>query len=152
MRDFVEVYPMDKFIDKASKLGFETPTFTKDGDAGLDIRVCMEVRDEAMLLPGRIHKISTGIKFGIPRGWCGFVKERSGLGTKFGFKLVCGVIDSGYRGEILVAFTVDEEMKIKNGDRIAQVVFLPVLTKTKTVTKLSETERGESGFGSSGVK
>lgn len=152
MKDYVEVYPMDKYIDRLSKLGFKTPTFTKEGDAGLDIRACIEDKETVLLLPGRTHKISTGIKLGIPKGFCGFVKERSGLGTKFGFKLVCGVIDSGYRGEVMVAFTVDEELEIVNGDRIAQIVFLPVLTKTKTVTKLSETERGESGFGSSGVK
>ena len=105
--------------------------------------------------PGGMVKISTGLAFEIPKGNFGGIFPRSGYATKKGLRLAncVAVIDSDYRGEILVPLYNDsnEVQNIEAGDRIAQMVILPFTSVVmEGADKLTETERGEGGFGSTG--
>lgn len=104
---------------------------------------------------GKTEMIGTGICMEIPKGYGGFIFARSGLASKRGLRPAncVGVVDSDYRGEIKVALHNDSEecQTIHQGDRIAQIVIMPYLSvKFEEVEKLTETERGEGGFGSTG--
>ena len=122
-------------------------------DAGIDIRA----NEDLMLSPGERALVSTGVRLKIAEGYVGLLCPRSSLGSK-GLTLsnCVGVIDSGYRGECKVALwnsTNGSEFKIEKGDRIAQLLILPISLPTVVeVESLDETERGTGGFGSSGVK
>lgn len=96
-------------------------------------------------------KIKTGIALEIPDGHVGLICDRSGMGSK-GFKVMGGVIDSIYRGDVTVCLTkVGNSAKIKAGDKIAQIVILPIANpELVEVEELTDTARGEKGFGSSG--
>lgn len=127
------------------------PTRAHDADGGYDLYspVDATVYD----LKGTV--IDTGVHVQIPRGFVGFIKSRSGMNIKK--NVVCeGVIDSGYTGSIAVklrlqASNVYDRVVINRGDRIAQLVLLPVFTPDlEEVDELEETERGDGGFGSSG--
>lgn len=103
--------------------------------------------------PGETQKVGTGIALEIPNGYFGAVFARSGLATKQGLRPAncVGVIDSDYRGEIIVAIHNDsnETKTIKDADRIAQIVILPYLdAEFVETTELSDTDRGAGGFGS----
>ena len=105
---------------------------------------------------GQTEKINTGICVEIPNGYFGAIFARSGLATKRGLRPAncVGVIDSDYRGEVIVALHNDTEKSesIHVGDRIAQLVILPYLpVEFEEVDELSNTDRGEGGFGSTGV-
>ena len=123
-----------------------------DGDAGVDLTSVLDITvstGERMLVP-------TGIAVAIPRGFGGFVQPRSGLAAKHGITLTNspGLIDSNYRGEIIVILqnTGQDDFIIRVGDRIAQLVIMPVEhAEFEAVEVLPESERGEGGFGSSGV-
>lgn len=125
----------------------------RNGDAGIDLRS----REDIVLKPFQRALISTGLRVAIPEGYAGYVLPRSGLAIKHGFSLVNapGLIDSNYRGEIKVIginLDPDNEFAISVGDRIAQLVVLKTEDiLLKPCTTLDETERGESGFGSSGI-
>ena len=129
------------------------PEYATSGSAGMDLSASME---EAILVPagGRVL-IPTGIAIQIPEGYGGFVFPRSGLSFKKGISMCncVGVIDSDYTGEIKVAVhnISQEEYTINPGDRIAQMVFLPVpQAELIPCESLDETERGSGGFGSTG--
>ena len=133
--------------------GLPLPAYAHDGDAGLDL-YSSETVD---LGPMERALIGTGVAVAIPDGYAGFVQPRSGLALRTGLTFVNtpGLIDSHYRGEIkLIAINLDPSapIHIARGDRIAQLVIQrverAVLTETDT---LDTTERGEHGFGSSGV-
>lgn len=131
----------------------ETPRYAKKGDAGLDLRSVKDV----VIEPGEREVIGTGVAIELPENYAGFVQPRSGLAAKQGLTIVNtpGLIDSGYRGEIcVIALNTDKHqaIDIKRGDRIAQLVIqkLPVV-ELELVNELSDSERGESGFGSSGL-
>ena len=97
--------------------------------------------------------IDTGVCFEIPAGWVGFIKSKSGIMCKDNVVAGEGVIDSGYTGSVVVKlYNMGVKPKIfKAGDKIAQIVFLPCgLFEPEEVFELSETERGENGFGSTG--
>ena len=103
--------------------------------------------------PGETQKVGTGIALEIPDGYFGAVFARSGLAAKQGLRPAncVGVIDSDYRGEILVAIHNDSDtvQTIQNGDRVAQLVILPYLNiEFEETTELSDTDRGAGGFGS----
>jgi dUTP pyrophosphatase len=121
------------------------------GDAGLDLAACERVE----LGPGERAVMPTGLAVAIPAGYAGFVQPRSGLAARHGIAVVNspGLIDSGYRGEIrVVLLNTDRERTFvaKAGDRIAQLVVLPVPDlEVLEVEELPETERGVRGFGSS---
>jgi dUTP pyrophosphatase len=131
------------------------PTKSRKTDAGYDLYS----DEDIALYPEDTKLISTGIAFAIPDGYAGLIWDRSGLGTK-GIHRHAGVVDSSYRGEVKVAlynarpghvdFT-DNMYFISRGDRIAQILFQKVphfdLVETE---ELDDTDRGSSGFGSSG--
>ena len=123
------------------------------GDAGLDLCANADVE----VLPGQRSMVPTGLAVAIPEGHAGLVLPRSGLATKQGLTLANspGLIDAGYRGEVLVAaVNLDrtETVKIERGDRIAQLVVVALPTVQPTwVGDLPATQRGEDGFGSTGA-
>ena len=131
----------------------ELPTYAYAGDAGLDLRSSEDVT----LAPFERRLISTGLAVAIPEGYAGFVQPRSGLALKQGLSMANtpGLIDAHYRGELKIcAINLDPQKSIEvhRGDRIAQLVIqkVPVVNLVE-VDKLDETDRGEGGFGSSGV-
>ena len=129
------------------------PTYATDGSAAFDIYA-----DEGDWVSyGRYTKISTGISIEVPAGHVLKVYSRSGHGFNNGVRLVncVGIIDSDYRGEVMVGLACDssyDSLYIKQGDRIAQGIIMPV-EKTNFIVadELSETVRGTNGFGSSGA-
>jgi len=132
----------------------ELPSYAKPGDAGLDLRSRVEMKLE----PGMRALVPTGIAVAIPTGYVGLVHPRSGLAIKSGISMVNtpGTIDSGYRGEIsviLINHDREETFEIKRGDRIAQLVIQQVeVAELVPVKELPLSERGEGGFGSSGIR
>ena len=128
------------------------PTRAHAGDAGLDLYAC----EAAHLGPGERWSVGTGVAVEIPAGHAGLVLPRSGIARDHGIALVNspGLIDSGYRGEVRVLLlNTDpaETFRVEPGERIAQLVVAPVaLPEPVEVDSLSETSRGDGGFGSSG--
>lgn len=131
----------------------QKPEYATSGSAGMDLSAAME---GAVTVPaGGRTLIPTGIAIQIPEGFGGFVFPRSGLSFKKGISMCncVGVIDSDYTGEIKVAVhnISQEDYNINPGDRIAQLVFLPVpQAELVECESLEETERGSGGFGSTG--
>ena len=126
------------------------------GDAGIDLYAC--IPNAVRIFPTEVLKIPTGIKTAIPKGYVGLMFPRSGSGSK-GLHLanVVGVIDSVYRGEILMKMTNNGDdsrlMQVNPLDRIAQLVVVPHFDYSKMVftnDELPESNRGENGFGSTG--
>lgn len=120
----------------------------------MDIRALLD--DELVLEPGDIKLVPTGISVAIPEGYEGQIRPRSGLALKFGIGLVNspGTIDSDYRGEIGIIMINygKKSFTIRHGDRIAQMIITKVYhAAIEEVTELDSTERGEGGFGHSGV-
>lgn len=104
--------------------------------------------------PGEIKRIPTGIKMEIPEGYAGLIWDKSGVAFNNGIKTMGGVIDSGYRGEIMIIMTNlgKEDFKIKKGQKIAQMLIQKTENpEIEIVDFLSDTERGEGGFGHTGV-
>lgn len=124
--------------------------------AGYDLYACMEA-DSAILPPHDTVMIGTGVAVAVPEGYFGGIFARSGLAAKQNLRPAncVGVVDSDYRGELKVALhnDSDQERRVENGDRIAQLVVLPYLSlEFEEVEELDETERGEGGFGHTGRK
>ena len=140
-----------KFV---SKSGVKVPEYKTSGSAGCD--VCAFLENEIVLKAGKRAAVPTGLFVSIPEGYEIQVRPRSGLALKNGITVLNspGTIDSDYRGEICVILINlgDEDFVIRNGDRIAQLV---VSSVTQAVFVRSDsldiTERGASGFGSTGV-
>lgn len=134
------------------------PTFGSEFAAGADLYACIDPNTVVSITPGQTAKVSVGIKTEIPEGYVGLIFARSGLATKQDLAPAnkVGVIDSDYRGEWFVPLHNhgDNVRIISNGERIAQVIFIPVpkvSLEVVTSDKLTETERGEGGFGSTGI-
>ena len=131
------------------------PTYGSPYSAGADLYACM---DEGVTIhPGETVMIKTGLAMEIPEGFAGLIYARSGLATKKGLAPAnkVGVIDADYRGEIMVPLYnhSQSEVMVEHGERIAQMVITPFLTAEYfLVDELDETERGEGGFGSTGMK
>ena len=127
------------------------PSRSYAGDAGLDLATCEVVR----LGPGERAVVRTGLAVAIPEGYAGYVQPRSGLAARHGISVVNspGLIDAGYRGELRVVLLntdLAETFAAEPGDRIAQLVVLPVPELVlEEVEELPESERGVRGFGSS---
>ena len=123
------------------------------GDAGLDLAACERIE----LGPGERAVVGTGIALAVPGGWAGLVLPRSGLAAKHGLTIVNspGLIDSGYRGEVKVILLNTDARKpftVEPGMRIAQLVLVEAAAVTLVeVDELSESARGTSGLGSSGL-
>ncbi|HJB79365.1 dUTP diphosphatase [uncultured Flavonifractor sp.] len=130
------------------------PSRATEGSAGMDLCACIE--EDRIIAPRQLVKIPTGIAIALPGPeYVALVYARSGLGIKHGVSLSngVGVIDSDYRGEIMVGLTnlSDKFYTIHPGDRIAQLVVTPVvLPELERVEALDETGRGTGGFGSTG--
>ena len=129
------------------------PGYARPGDAGCDLPSAESVT----LGPGQRAVVSTGVSIALPEGFAAFVMPRSGLAARHGIGLVNspGVIDAGYRGEIKVVVIntdAEETFSIEPGDRIAQLVITPVArARFHRVELLPGTDRGDGGFGSTGV-
>ncbi len=129
------------------------PRYAHPGDAGADLVAAASVT----LAPGERAVVPTGVSIALPDGFVAFVMPRSGLAAKHGIGLVNspGTIDAGYRGEIsVILFNTDPSASftITEGDRIAQLVVQPVVrARFVPVEVLPGTERGEGGFGSTGI-
>lgn len=131
------------------------PTKATSGSAGFDLHACID--KDLTIKKGDLIRIPCGIAIELPSSeYAAFIFARSGLGMKYGISLSngVGVIDSDYRGEIQVGLcrTSDgDPYTIKNGDRIAQMIIIPVSNVSfKLVENLGESERGSGGFGSTG--
>jgi dUTP pyrophosphatase len=128
------------------------PTRAHAGDAGLDLYAC----EPAHIGPGERWGVGTGIAVQIPDGHAGLVLPRSGLARDHGIGLANapGLIDAGYRGEVRILLLNNdpaETFRIEPGDRIAQLVVTPVaLADPVETAELSDSTRGDGGFGSSG--
>ena len=131
------------------------PTRGSDKAAGYDLYA--DTNEVVKILPHKTKKISTGLAIMVPEGCYGAIFARSGLSTKKGLRPAncTGVIDSDYRGDVIVALHNDSEdvQTIEPHERIAQLVISPYLPVTfEVVDELDNTERGENGFGSTGTK
>ena len=132
----------------------ELPRYAHAGDAGLDLRSSIDL----ILEPGQRAMVPTGIALALPAEHAGLVVPRSGLAAKYGISVVNapGLIDANYRGEIkVILLNTDQRdaFSIKRGDRIAQLVIVPIATpQIVVVDSLDTTDRGADGFGSSGVQ
>jgi dUTP pyrophosphatase len=134
--------------------GIPFPKYAHPGDAGLDLYSTIDY----ILKPFERKLVPTGIKIEIPEGYAGFVQPRSGLAINNGISLVNtpGLIDSGYRGEIqAIIINLDpvENFGIKRGDKICQIVIMK--TESPEIIfkeELDVSDRGEGGFGSTGLK
>ena len=139
---------------KFKSLSGSLPTYATDGASGMDLRAFID--EPVILQPMERRLIPTGLFVQIPEGYEGQVRARSGLAIKHGIGLVnsIGTIDSDYRGELKIPVINfgNESFTINNGDRIAQLVIasyervVPIM-----VSDLDETDRGEGGFGHTGV-
>ena len=129
------------------------PTYGSASAAGADLYACEE--ETVTILPGETKLIHTGIAMEIPEGLVGLIYARSGLATKKGLAPAnkVGVVDSDYRGEIMVALHNHgtAEQTVAYGERIAQMVFAPYMAaEFSVVEELGDTVRGAGGFGSTG--
>ena len=131
------------------------PTYASEFSAGADLYSCED--NDVTIAAGETHLIHTGIAMEIPCGYVGLIYARSGLATKKGLAPAnkVGVIDSDYRGEIMVALYNQSStaQTVLKGERIAQIVFTPYSAAEFEITdELDSTARGEGGFGSTGRK
>ncbi len=133
------------------------PTRGSNKSAGYDLYALIkEPYNYKVIMPHGTEKINTGLSFQPPWGYFGAIFARSGFATKQGIRPAncVGVCDEDYTGEYIIALhnDSDEPVIIKNGDRIAQLIFLPYCDiDFIEVDELGETERGSGGFGSTGV-
>jgi len=124
------------------------PSFAHTYDAGMDLFSIEEV----IVKVGEQIKIKTGLAFEIEDGYVGLFWDKSSVGSK-GLKTLAGVIDSGYRGEVMIVLRnlSNEDYTFKKGDKVAQMLIQKVeQPEIEVVEVLSETTRGEGGFGSTG--
>ena len=131
--------------------GAVLPSRANPGDAGLDLRAA----EPALLGPGERASIGTGVAVEIPAGHAGLVLPRSGLGHKHGIVLgnLVGLIDADYQGPLMISCwnRSEQPFTIEPGERIAQLVFVPVARATfEVVSDFAPSARGEGGFGISG--
>jgi len=144
---------MEIKVERVNK-NIELPKYQHFGeDAGLDLHAA----EELTIKSGEYELIKTGMKIAVPKGYAAFVYPRSGLALKNGVTVLNadGVIDSGYRGEVAVILINHgkEDFKIHFNDRIAQLIIQKVnIIEWKEVDSLSESQRGDGGFGHTGVK
>ena len=144
---------MEKIAVKKLRANATLPTYGTAWAAGADLYACL---DEAVTIePGMTKLIPTGLAMEIPVGYAGLIYARSGLSVKSGLAPAnkVGVIDADYRGEFMVALHNHgkETRTVAHGERIAQLVITPVFTPGfREVEELSDTTRGEGGFGSTG--
>lgn len=126
------------------------PSYAHPGDAGMDVYA----NETVVINPGESVKVKTGIAMEIPEGYVGLMWDRSGMSTKNKIKSLAGVIDSGYRGESLVGLInlSNTPYTVEKGHKIIQMLIQKVeRVDVVEADELSDTSRGEGGFGSTGV-
>ena len=141
-----------KRLDETADLPL--PSYESEGSSGMDLRA--SVTEPVLLNPGEIRLIPTGLAISVPHGYEAQIRPRSGLALKHGIGMVNspGTIDSDYRGEIgiIVVNWGQKPFTIRRGDRVAQMIITKVYkADIMEVGVLESTERGEGGFGHSGV-
>ncbi len=125
------------------------PSIAHAGDAGFDLYS----RETVTLAPGERAKLPSGFAFEIPLGYVGLIWDKSGVSNNFGIKTLGGVVDAGYRGEVLVGVInlSNVPYTFKAGEKVAQMLIQkvehPIFIESETLT---DTSRGASGFGSTG--
>ncbi len=144
---------MNTVAVKLLRSGAMLPTYGTEGAAGADLYACLE--GSVTIQPGQTVFVPTGIALEVPRGFAGLVYARSGLACKRDLAPAnkVGVIDSDYRGEIIVALHNhgSEARQVEHGERVAQLLITPVLTPVfQAAEALSDTARSGGGFGSTG--
>lgn len=144
----MEVQLRVRRLDPAAPL----PERAHPGDAGIDL----SANEDVTLAPGARAAVGTGLAVAVPDGWVGLVHPRSGLALRHGLTVANapGTIDSGYRGElkVLLVNLGDQSVTIARGDRIAQLLLQQVgRPVVMEVEDLDATDRGEGGFGSTGI-
>lgn len=145
-----------KILDPRIGKQFPLPAYATEGSAGLDLRACL---DQSLTVePGQTHLVPTGlaIHIGDP-SLAATILPRSGLGHKHGIVLgnLVGLIDSDYQGQLMISVwnRGQDTFTIEPGDRIAQLVFVPIIqAEFNLVDDFDNTDRGEGGFGHSGKK
>ena len=126
------------------------PHYAHQGDAGMDIFSA----EEAVIKAGERKNVRTGVKMEMPEGFVGLVWDKSGLALKNGIKTMAGVIDACYRGEIGIVLVnlSDQDYKVEKGQKIAQMLIQKAeRAEIEEARELSETKRGDGGFGSTGL-
>lgn len=145
-----------KILDSRLGKEIELPAYTTSGSAGMDLRACID--EKITLKPGQTELIPTGLAIHIAdNNLAATILPRSGLGHKHGIVLgnLVGLIDSDYQGQLFVSVwnRGDTTFEIETGDRIAQLVFVPVVqVEFEQVEEFNDSDRGEGGFGSTGHK
>ena len=145
-----------KKLDNFVNANIPLPEYKTDGSAGMDVRAC--IKEKIVVKQGSTEMIPLGFAMHIEdKNIAAIIIPRSGLGSKNGIVLgnLVGLIDSDYQGELMVPLwnRSNEDFDIKPGDRIAQMVFIPlVLAEFEIVNSFEQSERGIKGFGSSGVE
>ncbi len=129
------------------------PHYAHEGDAGMDVYSC----EDCVIKPGERKLVRTGLCFEIPKGYEIQIRPKSGLALNYGITVLNtpGTLDSGYRGELKIILfnTGKEEYKIKKGQKISQIVLSKYEeAEIEEVSELSNTRRGENGFGSTGLE
>lgn len=143
-----------RILDTRIGTDFPLPTYATDGSAGVDLRACLDA--PLVLAPGQSELLNTGIAIYIgDPSIAAVLLPRSGLGHKHGIVLgnLVGLIDSDYQGELLISCwnRGKDSFTIQPGERVAQMVFVPVIQPSfNVVTDFVTTERGDGGFGHSG--
>lgn len=143
-----------KILDPRLGVEFPLPEYATAGSAGLDLRACLD--GALQLAPGQTELIPTGIAIHIgDPGLAAIILPRSGLGHKHGIVLgnLVGLIDSDYQGQLMVSCwnRSAQEFRIEAGERIAQLVFVPVVqAELQQVEAFTDSQRGEGGFGHTG--
>jgi len=143
---------MKDFYLKIKKLreGAKIDAPAKPGDVGFDVYAATTIR----IPPGGRFAMPLGIAMEFPTGFGAFVEQRSGLAREKGILTIGNVIDAGYRGEVhaIIVNTGKEFLDVMKGDKIAQIVFheCPTIKNIEYVEELSQTDRGDKGFGSTG--
>ena len=130
------------------------PTYGTEHSAGADLYVCLE--QPVVIQPGNTEFLPTGLSISVPNGYAGLIFARSSLGAKRGLAPAnkVGVIDSDYRGPVMVALHNHGAVPqtVEPGERVAQLLVVPVLApEMELVAELDETDRGNGGFGSTGI-
>jgi dUTP pyrophosphatase len=153
MTKYEDIWISDNYcIVKTSLLNpnAKIPTKANINDAGFDLYSTIDT-----VIPTKQRKtVNTGIAIQMPDNMAGLIWPRSGLSVKQGIDVLAGVVDAGYRGEIMVCLynTSDENVAIHAGDRIAQIIFQEVpRVSMEFHSTLGSSQRGENGFGSSGT-
>jgi dUTP pyrophosphatase len=145
-----------KILDPRIGDSIPLPTYTTSGSAGLDMRACID--ESLSVAPGETHLVPTGLAIHIDDpGLAAVLLPRSGLGHKHGLVLgnLTGLIDSDYQGQVFISCwnRGNKAYEIQPGERIAQMVFVPVeQVGFRVVEEFSDSERGEGGFGHTGTR